>query len=159
MRCPAARELLFRKIDNELVDSEKAELDAHLTECASCSREYALVSFPNRVAREIAPPEPSPFFHRKLLRNIDREAQKAAGWQIIYSLARQVVPALAGITLALLSVFAYFQMSGNEPDIYKAYDRVLISDDQPNHMLTYGRGEITDESVLNAIAERQFNRR
>jgi hypothetical protein len=159
MKCTAVRDLLFRKIDNELDDLANAELDEHLAGCASCSRDYALVSFPSRVAQAIPPPEPSPFFYGKLKMSIEGEAQKAAGWQIIFGLARQVVPALAGVTLALLSVFAYFQMRGNEPDLYKAYDRVFISEEQPNRMLIYEQGEITDESVLNAIAERQVNHR
>jgi hypothetical protein len=157
MKCTAARELLFSRIDNELADLEKAELDPHLARCASCSREYALLSFPRLVAQAVAPPEPSPFFYQKLKINIEGEAQKAAGWQIIFDLARQVIPALAGVTLALLSVFVYFQVSGKEPDLYRAYDRVFITEDQPNRMLIYEQGDITDESVLNAIAEQQFS--
>jgi hypothetical protein len=159
MKCTAVRDLLFRKIDNELADPEKAELDEHLAKCASCSREYALLGFPGRIAQAISPLEPSPYFYQKLKINIDGEAQKAAGWQPIFGLARQVIPALAGITFALISVFFYFQMSGKEPDLYKAYDRVFITEDQPNRMLIYEQGEITDESVLSAIAERQLSHR
>lgn len=156
MKCTAVRDLLFRKVDNELADLEKAGLDEHLATCKSCCRDYALVSFPRRAAQAFPPPEPSPFFYRKVRMRIDEEARKAAGWQVaIFGLARQVVPALAGITLALLSVFAYFQISGRETDFLRAYDRVFISEELPNRVLI--QGEITDENVLKAIAEQQFS--
>jgi hypothetical protein len=157
MKCTAARDLLFRKIDGELYESEKAELDSHLAVCAYCSREYGIVSIPSTVGKVLPPIEPSPFFYTKLRAYLDGEVQRAAGWQGVFGLARQVIPALAGITLALLSVFIYFQLSGSEPDLYKAYDRVFISEDQPNRMLIYE--QITDETVLNAIAERESNHR
>jgi hypothetical protein len=159
MNCSAARDLLFHKIDNELSEPEKTELDSHLVKCASCSREYGITSLPSRIAKALPRIEPSPFFYRKLKMNLEGEAQQVAGWQVVLGLARQVIPALAGITLALLSVFIYFQLSGNEPDLYKAYDRVFISEEQPNRMLIYDQGDITDESVLSAIAERESNHR
>ena len=156
MKCTAARNLLFRKIDNELPELEIAELDSHLAGCASCAWEFGILSLPSRVAKVLPPVEPSPFFYQKLRMNLEGEAQRSAGWQIVFGLARQMIPALAGVTLALLSVFLYFQLSGNEPDLYKAYDRVFISEDQPK---IYDQGEITDETVLSAIAERETNHR
>jgi len=158
MKCTAARDLLSRKIDNELSEFENATLDSHLAKCPSCSREYRILSLPNRVAQAIPPLEPFPFFYSRLRMKLEGEAQKAAGWQTIFGLARQVIPALAGITLALLSVFAYVQMSGHEPDLYKAYDRVFVTEDQPHRMLFSDHG-ITDESVLIAIAERESSLR
>ena len=155
MKCTAARDLLFRKLDNELQDSETAELDAHLAGCPACAREYGILALPNRVVQFAPPVQPSPFFYPKLRACIEGEAQKAAGWQVVLGLARQVIPALAGITLALLSVFAYFQIAGPKPDLYKAYDRVFIMEDQPHRMLAAGHGEITGETVLSAIAERE----
>jgi hypothetical protein len=157
MKCTAVRDLIFRKMDNELSDIQNSELDSHLAICASCSREYQILRLPRQVAQTLPPIEPSPFFYQKLRMNLEGEAQKAAGWYAVSTLARQVIPALAGITLALLSIFAYFQMNGREPDLYKAYNRVFISEDQPNRMLTSEQGEITDESVLRAIADRDFN--
>ena len=91
--------------------------------------------------------------------SLEGEVQKIAGWQVFFHLARQVIPALAGITLALLSVFAYVQLSGNEPDFSKAYNRVFITEDQPHRMILADQGDITDESVLSAIAERESSRR
>jgi len=155
MKCTTERNLLFRKIDKELTEFENAELDAHLAECASCNREYRLLTLPGRIANAIPPVEPSPFFYQKLRTRIDGEAQNAVGWQVFVHLARQVIPALAGITLALLSVFAYIQFTGKEPDLYKAYDRVFVSEDQPHQMLL--QWDITDESVLSALAEHDAN--
>jgi hypothetical protein len=157
MECTAARDLLFRKINGELSEFETAELNSHVAVCANCSREYRIVSLPSRLGKMLPPIEPSPYFYARLRANLEGEVQKAAGWQGVFGLARQVIPALAGITLALLSVFVYFQLSGNEPDLYKAYDRVFISEDQPNRMLIYE--QITDETVLKAIAEREPNHR
>jgi anti-sigma factor RsiW len=154
MECAAARNWLFRKIDGELSDSESAELDAHLAQCASCSREYRLLALSHRIALAIPPVVPSPFFYRKLRLRIDGEAQKAAGWQVFIGLARQMIPALAGITLALLSVFAYVQIRGPEADIYRAYSRVFISEDQSQRALVAEQADITDEGVLRALAER-----
>jgi len=158
MKCTAARDLIFRKFDNELSESETAEFDAHLAECPSCTREYRLLTLPSRIAQAVPPPKPSPFFYRKLSLKLEGEARDAVGWQFIFGLARQVIPALAGITLALLSVFIYVQLSGHEPDLYKAYDRVFISDDQSPEMLSQ-LGNPTDEGVLGAIAERESNHR
>jgi hypothetical protein len=158
MNCTAVRNLLSRKIDNELSEFESASLDSHLSNCASCSREYRILSLPNRIAQAIPPLEPSPFFYSRLRTKLEGEVEKAAGWQAILGLAKQVIPALAGITLALLSVFAYVQFSRNQPDFYKFYDRVFVTEDQPHSMLFSDRG-ITDESVLTAIAERETNPR
>ena len=152
-----AKELLFRQIDQELSELETAELNAHLDICASCRQEYRILSLPGRIAQTLPPVEPSPFFYQRLRSNIEGEAQQVAGWNIFTHLARQVIPALAGITLALLTVFAYIQFTGSEPDLYRAYDRVFITEEQPHQMLS--EGDITDESVLNAIAEQDASRR
>jgi predicted anti-sigma-YlaC factor YlaD len=152
MKCPTVREWVFRRIDNELPEHECAEFDAHLAGCESCAREYRLLSLPRRMAQGIAQAEPSPFFYQRLRAHLEGEAQNAAGWQIFVGLARQVIPALAGVTLALLFVFAYFQITGSELDLYGAYDRIFITEDQP-HPMFYEDGEITDEAVLTAIAE------
>lgn len=157
MKCTTVRELVFRRIDNELPEHESAEFDAHLVLCESCAREYRLLSLPSRLAKGIPPIEPSPYFYQKLKVNLDGEAQNTAGWLAFLGLARQVIPALAGVTLALLSVFAYIQFTGNKPDLYRAYDPVFISEDQP-HQVFYEEGEITDEAVLSAIAEQDLNR-
>jgi hypothetical protein len=155
MKCATVRDLFSRKIDDELAELENAEFDAHLAECAACSRDYRILSLPSRIAQVIPPAEPSPFFYARLKISIEGEAQDAAGWQVFIHLARQMIPALAGITLAMLLVFAYIQFSGNEPDLYKAYNRVFITEDQPHRMFSE-EAEITDESVLNAIADQDM---
>jgi predicted anti-sigma-YlaC factor YlaD len=153
MECSAARNLLFRKIDHELSGLEESELDAHLTGCPSCTREYRLLALPGRIARTMVPLTPSPYFYSKLKTELELENKKAAGWQVFFGLARQVIPALAGITLALISIFAYHQLSAPETDLSKSYYRVFVTEDQPHRML-FSNGDLTDESVLIAIAER-----
>jgi predicted anti-sigma-YlaC factor YlaD len=158
MQCHTVRELVFRRIDNELHEQESAEFDAHLAACESCAREYRLLSLPSRMARGIPPVEPSPYFIQKLTANLEGEAQNAVVWQVFLGLARQVIPALAGVTLAVLFVFAYFQFTGNRFDLYRAYDRVFITEDQARPMF-YDSGEITDDAVLQAIAEQNYSSR
>jgi hypothetical protein len=159
MECAEVRILLFRKIDGELSESENRDLDNHLAQCASCAREYRLLALPRRIAQTVLQPAPSPFFYQKLRASIESEAQGLAGWQVLWGIARQMVPALAGITLALLSALAYFQLSGPRADFYGAYERVYIAEDQPHQMLFAEQGDITDASVLSAIAERESNHR
>lgn len=155
MECTTARNLLSRKVDCELPESEMAELDSHLSGCASCAREFRLLSFSNRIAREIAVPSPSPYFYTRLKARLEAETGKAAGWQLVLGLARQVIPALVGITLALISLFAYHQLNLPEPDLSKSYYRVFTTEDQPHRML-FTNGDITDESLVIAIAERDY---
>ena len=90
---------------------------------------------------------------------IEGEVQGTAGWQVLWGLARKMIPALAAITLALLSVLAYLQMSGPKADLYGAYERIFIAEDQPHQMFFAEQGDITDASVLSAIAERESNHR
>jgi anti-sigma factor RsiW len=146
-------------MDGELSDSENMELDAHLAKCMSCSREYKLFALPHRIAQVNPPPAPSPFFYQRLRARIDDETRENAGWQALWGLARPMVPALAGITLALLSVFAYFQMSGPEVNLYRTYDKAFVSEDRSHEILIADQGDITYESVLNTIAEQESSYR
>jgi hypothetical protein len=155
MECAEVKALLFRKIDGELSESEIRDFDDHIGKCYSCAREYRLLGLPHRVASEIPPVTPSPFFYKKLSFRIESEAQGMAGWQIFWRLARQMIPALAGITLALLCALAYLQLQPPKVDIYRDYEGVLITEEQPPRMLIGEQGDITDASVLNAIAEQQ----
>jgi anti-sigma factor RsiW len=159
MKCAAVQSWLFQKMDGELSDSENMELDAHLAKCASCSREYRLLTLPDRIAQASPPPAPSPFFCQKLRSHIDGETKRNAIWQAIWGLAKPMVPALAGITLALLSVFAYQQIRNSEADLYRTYDRAFIAEDRSSPMLVADQGDIEYESILNTIAEQESNYR
>jgi hypothetical protein len=154
MNCTIAQKKMFSKIDGELSASEIAELTNHLAQCPSCNREYGLLLLPSQIAHAIPPVTASPFFHQKLRMRIEDEAQGIANWQTVWKLATHIVPALAVITLALLSVFAYHQLQPVRTDLYKNYDRAFISDDQSHKMLAAEQKDITYESVLTAIAER-----
>lgn len=145
---------IFRKLDDELSASENREFEAHLAECSSCSREYRLASLPRRIAQSLPDVAPSPFFRRKLAMSIEAETRNAAGWQAVWGIARQMIPALAGLTLALLSVFAYLEINAPKPELSATYERVFKTEYQPQRALVFGQGDITDENVLAAIAER-----
>jgi len=155
MECAEVRAWLYRRIDDELSEPEIRVFDNHVARCPSCAREYALLIFPRRIASEISPVTPSPFFFGKLRHCIDSEKQGMARLQLFQRLARRMIPALAGITLALITAFAYLQLRSPKVDIYQDYRGVFLTEEPSHRMLAGEQGDITDASVLNAIAEKQ----
>ena len=158
MQCSTVRTWLFRSIDGELTASEARDLNFHLQECISCAREQRLLSIPRRIGRAAPVLEPSPFFYSRLKARLASESQSLNIWQLILALSRHLVPALAAITLALLSVFAYFQIQAPQVDLFQAYDRIFVTGDRPQSIFAADQGEITDESVIRAIAEEESAR-
>jgi anti-sigma factor RsiW len=154
MECAAIKNRLQRKIDGDLGDPENAEVDAHLAQCPSCMREFRMLGLPGWIGRILPPITPPPYFYQALRARIEGELQGGAGWQVFLVLTRRMVPAMAGITLALLSLFAYLQIRSPEVNLYSAYSRAWISEDPSHRMLIAEQQEITDASVLRAIAER-----
>lgn len=155
MNCAEAQIRLSRRIDGELPDSEIEDLDRHIARCPACARAQRLWMLTRHAATVAAPPAVSPFFYRKLRTGIESEAQGMAAWQLFWRLSRRMIPAMAGITLALLSAFAYLQLQGSKTGAYQHYMRALITEEQPYRMLAGDQGDITGESVLSAIAEQR----
>lgn len=155
MNCSDVRPWILWSIDGELSAQDQEQLNAHLLRCAGCAREMKILLLPQRLARALPACKPSPFFYQRLRARLNAETQTVTIWQIVPGLSRQLVPVLATITLALISVFAYFELQPPEADIYQAYDMVFTSGEQPPRMVIAEQGEITDESVLRAIAEEQ----
>jgi hypothetical protein len=141
-------------MDDELSGNVSRELDEHLSACSACTREYRLLLIPKHIGRIIPALEPSPYFYRMLRARMQEEAQGVTIWQILLGLSRQVVPALAMVTLALLATFAYVQLRGPSPDVYQAYDMIFTTD-RPQRMVIADHDEITDESVIDSIAEEE----
>lgn len=159
MDCATARTWIFKRIDGELSPEEWARLDLHLAGCSSCARDYRLFSIPRRIGRAIPVLEPPPYFYTRLRARIESEDQGISVWQFILMLSRHLVPALAAVTLALISVFAYFQITEPRTDLYQVYDSIFMTSDRPQRMVIADQGDITDESVLRAIAEVESARR
>jgi len=159
MDCTVIRKRLFLKIDGELSNLESEEMDAHLAQCEACRREYGMLTLPGRLAGSLGAPEPSPYFMRGIKRRIEGEAQSAALWQFFLGLERKVVPVLTTITLALVSVFAYMQLRVPETDLCRAYEKLFSAEEQPDRVLVAAQGDITDEGMLSAIAERASQHR
>ena len=158
MDCTVARTWMFQKMDEELPPGDCMLLDSHLAQCPSCMRDFDALALPRRIGQSIPAPKPDPYFFSRLKARIESEAQNVNIWQIILGLSRKVVPALAAITLALLSIFAYLQLQGPRLDV-QAYDRVLLSGDRSLSMPTAEQGEVTYESILRAIAEQDSSYR
>jgi len=112
-----------------------------------------ILLMPQRVSLAVPPIEPSPFFYSRLKARIEIESRSSTTlWQMILGIRSQVVPALGAITLALLLAFAYLQVRRPTPDLYQVFDSVFTTGDRTNRM-AITEGEITDESVLLAIAD------
>ena len=146
-------------MDGELSSLEGNELEAHLAQCPSCSRECRLLELPHRIGESIPPLELSPSFYQSLRARIESELQGTTIWQAFLTISRQIIPALTAITLALLSVFAYMQFRGSPTDLQQAYDRIFLAPGQSQRMFIADQREITDESILAAIADKESNRR
>ncbi len=152
MNCSEFRSWLFRRLDDELLGHERDLLDAHLLGCSSCAKEWRILTLPRRIGRSIPALEPSPFFYARLRARLEREKQSVTIWQVVLGLSRQIVPAMATVTLVIISLFAYFEFRGPRMDLYQAYDSIFMSGDRPSRMVI--ADEITDESVLHALAEK-----
>jgi hypothetical protein len=154
-KCTAMQDLLLRKIDNELTESESRDLDAHMEHCPSCAREYGLLRLPGRIAQVSIRPQPSPFFYQSLRARIESDLQNIPISQLLFELARRVVPSMAAVTLALLSVFAYLHMKNPQNDLYTAYEQAFMGGNLPLRMMITEQRDITDENILNAIANQR----
>ncbi|MBP1597467.1 MAG: putative zinc-finger [Acidobacteria bacterium] len=152
MRCGVARNWLFRLLDRELSREEEVELEDHLASCPSCMREWRILTLPQRIARSIPVLEPPPCFYSRLRARLEMQKQSITIWQIIIGLSRQIVPALATVTLLIISLFAYLEFRGPSPDLYQAYDSIFMSGDRASRMVI--ADDVTEESVLHALAEK-----
>ena len=148
------QDLILRKLDNELSESENRILEAHLLQCDDCARDYKLLTVPQRIAQAISPPEPPSHFSQKLMAHIESEVQDVAISQLFFGLARRIIPSMAAVTLVLLSVFTYLQFNSPKDDLHTAYDRMFNGADLPLHLMVTGQRNITDERILSAIAGR-----
>ena len=154
---------LDHKIDEVSLGSENAEvaeLDEHLKVCVACRQEYHLFSLPHTIARNAASVTAPSWFYQKLRANIKamevEAARSAASLEIVWRLAYRMVPALAGITLMLISIFAW-QQTQLAATLPHSYDQIFIADDATPVILTAEQNDITYESVLTALAERQLD--
>ena len=153
MDCTRARGNIFRLLDGELGEGDERDLRQHLAGCRVCTRELRLLSLPRRLGQAIPALEPSPFFYQRLRANLEsaREFQGVTSWQIVVGISRQIVPAFASVTLALVSIFIYLQLNG--PAEYQTYDSIFLSGERPQTMVIAANGDLTDESVLSAMTE------
>lgn len=152
MKCDLAKTWLFKLLDDELADSEKEQLESHLAGCASCRKEWGILTLPRRIANALPVPEPSPFFCRRLMAGLSSGPQAATVWQMLLQLSKQVVPGLAAVTLVLISLFGYQLLHEPDVDIYQAYDGIFMPSDRQERMIIADHDEFTDDLVLRALA-------
>lgn len=152
MGCRSFRKSLVR-LPDELTEVERLAIQAHIRECRACADEWQIFALPRRIGRVLPSLEVPPFFSSKMVSRVREESQGVSIWQIILLLSRHLVPALATITLAFISIFAYTQLRGPQVDLYQAYESVFMPADRPQQMVIADPGGITDESILRALAE------
>jgi nitrogen regulatory protein PII-like uncharacterized protein len=150
--CSLTRNMIFQFMDDELPPEAREKLDGHLAGCAACTREWKILMIPRRIGRSVPALEPSPFFYTRLKARLDKESQSVTIWQVMIGLSRQIVPALATVTLVIITLFAYLEYRGPGPDLYQAYDSIFLASDRSSRMVI--AEDITDESVLHALAEK-----
>jgi len=148
MNCREAGNRLFRMMDAELDGAEAELLRAHLSSCPLCTREYRMMTVPRRVARLLPVLEPTPFFYQKLRARLQLCDRSISFWQIVMGLSRQIVPALATVTLVLLGTFIYYQVAAPQADFHQVYDGIFVSPDQQEQYVLVDQGEITDDVVF-----------
>jgi hypothetical protein len=155
LECSTARSWLFRLLDDELCVRERNRLKAHLSHCSSCEREWKLLTLPRRIGRSIPALEPSPSFYARLKARLEKERQNITIWQVMLSMSCQIVSAMATVAFLIISLFAYYEFRGPRVDLFQAYDSIFLSGDLPSRMVI--AEEITDESLLHALAEKPLS--
>ena len=153
MDCPEVGARLFRMMDGELPKEEVERIHAHLEVCPACAREMRLLTLPRQIARMFPILEPSPYFYKRLRAALESEDRSVGFWQIVMGLSRQVVPALAAVTLILVTAFAYLQVVAPQADFDQVYEGMIVPVSQPEQFVFAGRGEITDDVVLGMAAD------
>ena len=153
MDCKEVARNIFRLMDGELTDPEAELLRGHAEGCSACARKLRILMIPRRIGRILPVLEPSPFFYRRLRAQLAAESRQMGIWQIVPVLSRRIVPVLAAITIALLSVFFYTQLTPVEADVNQAYEKIFLPADSPQQLLVAEQGEITDEVVVRTLAD------
>ena len=170
MNCKIARQKILDRLDCE-IDAEAnrltagglqsiaspgndVELDKHLAECAVCRREFRLFIFPRTAVATEPPVTASAWFYQRLCLRIEDESKSRAGRQAVWKLAFRMIPALAGITLLLASIFVWQEVRPSTAPP-RNYEYVFITDDAARRMLADDQNDITYENILAALAERR----
>jgi anti-sigma factor RsiW len=108
MNCKQCAENLTALLDAELSATETEEALRHLRTCACCSEEFdSLSKTSNYIESHISEINPNPKTWRLIQARIADVKPSVSPFRYFYS--RWRFPAIAGLTLALLSGFGYFQ--------------------------------------------------
>ncbi len=157
MNCLMAEEHFSAYLEDELDYRTIKEFEAHLTDCESCSSEFALFRKSVNLLHQLPRIEPSSNFNRSVqsrVRYLDVE-RVPAWYQILDSLRTRPVWAFGGITTILLvGLFsAYFYQSNlNE---YGPASPGIVFDSDPNP--TYRRVPKIDNQVPQTLPLHQVN--
>src|SRR3989442_13704782 len=111
MTCETIRKELVAYRDGELRERDRAQIAAHLSTCAACTREAARLARVSQLLTNLERVTPSPDFAATFWRRLDQEGQVEreswfARWWREWLTAWQLMPALARGAMQL--VFSRF---------------------------------------------------
>ena len=157
MNCLMAEEHFSAYLEDELDYRTIKEFEAHLTDCESCSSEFALFRKSVNFLHQLPRIEPSSDFNRSVQSRVDNlDVDRIPAWhQILDSLRTRPVWAFGGITTILLvGLFsAYFYQSNlNE---YKPASPGIVFGSDPTP--TYRRVLKIDNQEPSALPIHQVN--
>ena len=113
MRCSKIRRKLSRFIDNEMTDSQKKEIENHLTVCENCQRVYQTLLQSWELLNVLPSPEPTPFLYTRIRARLSEQAgTKSREW-----MERILVPlsATAAVIIGIV-IGSIVGANGHVPD-------------------------------------------
>jgi len=118
MTCETIRKELVAYRDGELLERDRAQIAAHLSTCAACTREEARLARVSQLLTNLERVTPSPDFAATFWRRLEQEGQAEresgfARWWREWLAGWQLMPALAGA--ASLLVFLSYVLSNRPP--------------------------------------------
>ena len=83
MACGRFKELMMASLDGEISMEDRAELEAHLAECADCRREFDELSKLSELVGEIELTKPSQEEMMKYWPSVYAKIERGAGWGLV----------------------------------------------------------------------------
>jgi predicted anti-sigma-YlaC factor YlaD len=80
MKCDRFRELMMASLDGEISEEDRAELEAHLSGCPDCRREFDELREISELVGEIELPKPSEEDMMKYWPSVYARIERGAGW-------------------------------------------------------------------------------
>ena len=113
--CEGAAELLAASADDGIADADRSRLSSHLSRCGACSEAAAVLE----ISRELAPPEPPPWFATKLAASTfpRRAGDSARPGKARGSVRRWILGPRGAIAVAYAAALLFMVLGLNPADL------------------------------------------